>query len=199
MVMDKRAQFFLLAAVIISAVVISFGVTVNRAVVGSEPNGFYDFSHDVKRESNSVFNYEIYSGFTNNDNLTKFVNLLAGDIKGNMPKSNFIFIYGNNKNITIVNYGTKSIYAQGKKLHGANRNTLNKICLGGYCKHIINVAENFNEMAGQMHLKEPELAEKKNVSVDVGGQHLVFPISDQKQIIFIIQKDVNNESFVTIG
>ncbi len=55
MVMNKRAQFFLLAAVIISVVVISLGITANRATVNREPGNFYDFSYEVKRETGAVF------------------------------------------------------------------------------------------------------------------------------------------------
>ena len=65
MVMNGRGQFFLLAAVIISVVVISFGVSSNVAKGNREPEDFYDFSYEMKREVGAVIDYEIYSDFYN--------------------------------------------------------------------------------------------------------------------------------------
>jgi len=108
MVMNRRAQFFLLAAVIISAVVISLGITANRATVNREPGNFYDFSYEVKREAGAVLDYEIYTNVQIDgvdQPLEDFVRLLAKDISDKNPDANFKFIYGNNENLIEKDFG----------------------------------------------------------------------------------------------
>lgn len=199
MVINKRAQFFLLAAVIISAVIISFGATVNKAVASNEPRNFYDLSHDVKKETNAVLDYEVYSGFTNNDNLTQFVNSLKKYIKTTVPKANIVFIYGNNDNMTIENYGNTSIYINNKIVKGPLSSAKSKICIGTNCKNMMEDTQDFNKNAGVLNLKESELKSKKNISMKIGQHNFVFPISNQRRVIFIMQKDVGNDNFITIG
>ena len=99
MVMNKGAQFFLLAAVIISAVVISLGITANRATVNREPANFYDFSYEVKRETGAILNSEIYKMKDPNEDIGVFVDLLAEDIKDKNPDADFKFVYGNNEEL----------------------------------------------------------------------------------------------------
>ena len=106
--MDKKGQFFLLAAVIISVIVISIGVTTNRAVVQTEPTSFYDFSYEVEREVGEVFNYEVYSEVSGGE-LDEFVFLMAEEIQDEDPSSGFVFIFGNNTNLTVDNYDSSSI------------------------------------------------------------------------------------------
>ena len=104
MVISKRAQIFLLAAVIVSAIVISLGITANQARISNEPKNFEDFSYEVKREMGAVIDYEIYTNFSEDDNLDEFVDILAEDIKDKNPNANFMFIYGDENGIILKAY-----------------------------------------------------------------------------------------------
>ncbi len=196
--LNNRAQFFLLAAVIISAVVISFGVTTNSATVTKEPKDFYYFSHNINKETNAVLNYEVYSGFTNNDNLTEFVNLVSNDIKNNMQNSNFLFIYGNNESMKIKYYGRKDASVDNKSLGNPANEIKSRVCLEGFCKDVSNKLDDFKKRMGDVVLNKSVINNAKNISVLFDGQEFVFPISKRKKVIFILRRDVGNERFVSI-
>jgi hypothetical protein len=193
MVIGKKGQFFLLAAVIISVVVISLGAVTNRAVVSKGPIGFDDFSYEVEREVGAVLDYEVYSGFDDDANLTKFVELLAADISDRDPDANFVFIYGNNTDMTLKNYGDESAFVGDDEAEAGKVGVISKICYGGSCDSITNVAETKGHK-----ISKDDMVGQDNINVTIEGNEFVFPISGHKQVIFIIQKGVNDESFVTV-
>ena len=199
MVMNGRGQFFLLAAVIISAVVISFGVSSNRAVVNKEPENFYDFNYEVDREVGAVIDYEIYSGFDSGADLDLFVELLAEDIRDRTPDLNFMFIFGNNTDMILRNYGSADAFAEGEVISGAGASVFSRICFGGYCQSVKSAISNFDSGAGYKRLTAEEMASSDSIDVTVGGHDLSFPISRHRQVVFIMQKEVGDENFVSVG
>ena len=191
--MDKRGQFFLLAAVIISVVILSLGVDVNRAIVSEEPDSFYDFSYEVKRETGAVIDYEVYSNVDGGE-LDDFVELLAKNTKENNPDADLMFIYGNKSYLKLKNYGAKDAYVEGEEVPGNSNNKKNKVCVGGVCQEISDEAEDY----GEEQIIEGDFGEDE-VVVEIGENEFKFPLSEHKQVIFIMQKDVGDEKFVTIG
>ena len=220
---NKRAQFFLLAAVIIVAVVISLGVNPNRATVNREPESFYDFSYEVQRETGAVIDYEIYTfddpEVEGGDGdvevpdgdvevpdsvLDEFVNLLADDIRDKNPDANFMFVYGNNEEIELKNYGSEDAYFGGETVEGSGKTVYSAICIDSSCyKDVENLIGDFNDntKSGYMKVKAKVTDEGvvpiESISVKVRGYDFDFPISKHRQVIFIMQKDVNDESFIT--
>lgn len=190
MVMNKRAQFFLLAAVIISAVVISLGVNPNRATVSREPNNFYDFSYEVKREAGAVIDWEIYT-FEDGvfqDDLEEFVDLLAKDIKDKNPDANFKFIYGEGETLVQRDFGES----------GSGAIAISSLCLGSVCSDIEADAGIYDAAAGTTTLTVGDDDDVSNFVVKIGEYEFDFPVSEYRQVVFIMQKDVNDESFVTV-
>jgi len=188
MVMNRRAQFFLLAAVIISAVVISLGVTANRVTVNKEPENFYDFSYEVKREIGAILDYNIYTNFDSNDNLDDFVDLLAEDIRDNNPGVNFKFIYGDNTFLVEKDFTDTT---------GSNKEIISNICFGNFCEPVGGKASDFINDAGITNYTAEDIGDNDVFVVKILDQDFSFPISKHKQVVFIMQKDVEDESFVT--
>ena len=193
MVMGKRAQFFLLAAVIISAVVISLGITANRASVNREPGNFYDFSYEVKREAGTVLDYEIYTEI--DGNLDEFVNLLAADIGDKNPDADFMFLYGNNDSMELRNYGSKEISVDGIAVGGSGASATSLICFGDSCQDVNQDVIVFDPGQGSLSLD----AVGDIVTVRIGKNDFDFPVSRHRQVIFIIQKEVGDESFIAVN
>ena len=185
MVMNRRAQFFLLAAVIISAVVISLGITANRATVNREPGNFYDFSYEVKRETGAVLDYEIYSN-VEGGSLEDFVDLLADDIRDKNPDANFRFYYGNNT------------YLIERDFEVAGTMAISNICIGGSCQEVEGDLGTYDETAGTTVYDATDIGDSETFAVEVEGYEFSFPISRHRQVIFIMQKDVEDESFVVV-
>ncbi|MBT7102494.1 hypothetical protein HN935_03200 [archaeon] len=207
MVIHKRAQFFLLAAVIISAVVISLGITANRATVNREPGNFYDYSYEVNREVGAVIDYEIYSGFDEGANLSLFVDLLARDIRDKSPDANFLFVYGDTVDgMNVTNYGTETANvgsggdndAPDTGVIGGGSRVISRICTRNHCSEVSDLIDTFNEDVGTGEISGDHLKDAgDDVVVEVAGYEYEFPVSRHRRVIFIMQKDVNDESFVT--
>jgi len=203
MVMNKGAQFFLLAAVIISLVIISLGANINLARVSREPGSFYDFSYEVKREAGAVVDYEIYSGFEGDANLTQFVDLYATDIKDRDPNSDFLFIYGDNSSITLLNYGSEDVATSpsggdSQTVPGAYGHIRSMIWSGSGSIPVDSDYEKYG--SGSSKHTESALGANASVEVEVSGNYYSFPVSKHKQVIFIMKKSEGNgdERYITV-
>lgn len=182
MVNDKRAQLFLLAAVIISVVVLSLGVTVNRAVINREPEGFYEFSYEVQRESSAALDYDIYTNIEGAGDLTEFTDSLIENVEDREPDANFIIISGDNvSGITIiskwVDFNSTSVINVGR-IHKIINNDINNI-------------ETENVPA-------QDLVGLSEFVIEIEDQSYSFPVTEYYQIVFIMQKEVEDESHVSI-
>ncbi|MBS3087044.1 hypothetical protein J4226_00430 [Candidatus Pacearchaeota archaeon] len=202
MVINRRGQFFLLAAVIISAVIISLGAGTNKVIGNEEPGSFYDFSYEVKREVGAVLDYEVYSGFDSSVNLTEFVNLLAGEIEERSSGSNFIFIYGNSTKMELKNYGSDSVYIDGVEVEGLNTGVTSRVCLKAMCQEIDESIVDFDsEISTSMQVAIDDarnLASNTNVTVEIKGNVFEFPTSKYRQVIFIMQKNVGDDRHIIV-
>ena len=196
--MKKKGQFFILAAVIIAAVIVSLGLTTNYIRVNREPENFYDFSYEVRKESGVVLDHQIYSDFDDDANLTNFVDLLATDVRDKDPDANLIFIYGNNSEMNIRNYGSEAIGSGGEDIPGGGEESENQIVflLGGspITTQVGGTYDQYLDAWVQTILLEGE----DNMEIEIRGQLYDFPVSEHKQVIFIMQKDVEDETFITV-
>ena len=196
--MKKKGQFFILAAVIIAAVIVSLGLTTNYIRVNREPENFYDFSYEVRKESGVVLDHQIYSDFDDDANLTNFVDLLATDVRDKDPDANLIFIYGNNSEMNIRNYGSEAIGSGGEDIPGGGEESENQIVflLGGspITTQVGGTYDQYLDAWVQTILLEGE----DNMEIEIRGQLYDFPVSEHKQVIFIMQKDVEDETFIAV-
>ncbi|MFH0808597.1 MAG: hypothetical protein V1888_03195 [archaeon] len=191
--MEKRGQFFLLAAVIISVVILSLSITTNRAIVNEEPGSFYDFSYEVKREIGAVMDYEIYTNVSGGD-IDDFVDLLADDIKERSPGSDFMLIYSSDKEVKLKNYGAIDAYVGNNSVPVVDEVVDNKVCFKKICQDIPSSINNFGEDFSYV-LDQTDI-DNGNIDVTFKGNDFSFPLSRYKQVIFIMQKDVGDETFI---
>lgn len=197
----KRAQFFLLTAVIISAIVISLGITANKATITKQPDKFYDYSFNVKKEAGAVIDYEIFSNFSDDANLSNFVDLLAKDMRDRDPNLNFLFAYGDSSKMTLKNYGSKSAEVTTGTLHamnsqpttvsGANYKIKSKIKNGHFFTEVDESGDMFDDNAYKR-----EFTDIDAIGVSINEHDFDFNISKNKQVIFIVVKEENNESYI---
>jgi len=192
--MEKRGQFFLLAAVIISVVILSLSVTTNKAIVSEEPDSFYDFSYEVQREIGAVMDYEVYLNVSGGE-IDDFVDLLSDDIKERSPDSDFVIIYGSEDEVTFRNYGTTDVYVGEDPVPVVDAVVDNKICFGKFCKTIPSGIKNFGDDFS--YVLEQEDIDSGSIDVTFKGHDFSFPLSRYKQVIIIMQKDVGDETFIS--
>ena len=192
----KRGQMFLLAAVIISVIVVSFAFTANEARVNNEPDNFKDFSYEVKKETGAVMDYQIYTGFNDDANLTQFVDLLADDFYNKDSDYNFMFVYGNSSNVTFKNYGSRTSRANDQWVQGAGTRITSTI--GRLGSHVeVNQTWEDSERGDDSWIAHESQVDY--VEIEVSGQKFNVSFSKNKQVIFIIQKEVGDENYISIG
>ncbi|MFA4960192.1 MAG: hypothetical protein WC548_00860 [Candidatus Pacearchaeota archaeon] len=201
----KKAQFFLLAAVIISAIVISLGITANEAKINKEPEHFYDYSYNVKRETGAVVDYEIFTDFGNDADLGKFVDLLAKDIRDEDSDSNFLFIYGDYSQLILKNYGSESVVVgvggEDDVIPGANYKIKSTVKIRGIDNVYTEIDTPMNEFDGSWNktfTSDDGIGEGSFVEVKIRDYVFPFNVSKYKQVIFIMQKDEEGESYVSV-
>lgn len=198
--MRKKGQFFILAAVILAGIIISLGIVTNYVQVNREPENFYDFSYEVSKESGVVLDHQIYYGFDDDDNLTNFVDLLARDVRDKDPDVNLIFIYGNNEGMVLRNYGSESVGTEDGEVSGGGGSVISTItaCLEDSCYsiYISQLAETFEDTEWDIIMELEDGAE--SIDITIRNQEYTFPVSEHKQVIFIMQKDVEDETFIAV-
>ena len=93
------------------------------------------------------------------------------------------------------NYGKEEAFVGGELVDGSGAEAESFICFGGTCQTVEETIDNFEDGVGVVTLEDVG----DSVSVEVRGHEFEFPVSRHRQIIFIMQKDVEDESFVAVG
>jgi len=198
---NKRGQIFLLAAVIISVIVLSFGTISNAAFVSDEPINLNEFSYEVKRETGSVINYEIYTDFAD-EKLETFIDLFAQDLRDKDPFANFLFIYGDAFNLYIRNYGSEFVYVCSdvdqtceSKVPGGGTEFNGTITWAGFSDDITWTADAVSRL---WTYEISSLGDDASITISFSGNSFTFPVEDAQQAIFVIQKEVDDENFIGV-
>ena len=100
---NKKAQYYLLAAAVIIAVLIGVSFVTNYAITRKKPIKFYDLGDELKEECARIIDYGIYNELNVTDlindfvqeDLIKYVGQKEMDIE-------LVFIYGEKENIKIA-------------------------------------------------------------------------------------------------
>ena len=197
---SKRGQFFILAAVILSVFLFSLAFTVNEVVANEENFGFHDYAEGIEREVDNVLDYQVYS---NIEELDGFIAMLEVDFRDRGEEGNFVFVYGNSDDgMRIKNVGFDSIEVGENEDEGGGVNSV----------IVLNGAENSDESkirvggvgigVGSVNTENREtvitVPEDGNIDIYFNGQVYKFPVSKVNQVIFIIQKDVKDETYVEV-
>jgi hypothetical protein len=89
--MNKRGQFFLIAAIIIVGLVIGLANVVNSVGVGNKQESFYDLANEINFETKRVFDYGVYQ----ERELDSLVQGYLENYTNYIAEEEVLFIYGN--------------------------------------------------------------------------------------------------------
>lgn len=98
---NKRAQFFLIAALIISGIILSFGNTYTKINIQTEDAKIYDLSEQLKYESTQVLDNGLIAGSTSDVIAENLKNLTEYYANLN-PDSNIDIIFGNSTELKSI-------------------------------------------------------------------------------------------------
>src|SRR3989344_8838420 len=100
--MDKRGQFFLIAALLISGIAISFSTVYNSVYVERADTQVYDLSEELYSELQQTYDSGVVRGDKPED-IQKNLKTLADYYQIQNPDSTFIIYYGNEESVQRIN------------------------------------------------------------------------------------------------
>jgi len=173
--MNKRGQFYLIAAILILIIVAGIIDVKTYVTVSPQPRGIQNIGSELKEESFRVVDYGIY----NNQNLTQlldnFTNSYAPYFLHKTNNANIIFIYGNKTNLTSVNFYNASTGSVSASFHGS-------ILSWGTYQDVVN----------RTQIKTSALAGNK-VNVTIFNKEYSFDLKDNEMFYFVIVQEKEGE------
>lgn len=173
-VKDKTGQFYLVAAIIISVIVVSF-VTLSNYAEGQELANVQNVGDELKIESEKVLDFGTYNSYSEtqiNDLMGKFVN---DSINYNNNGEDFYFIFGDISGITFTGYSQTdsaiSINISGEEIP-------------------INLAE--REILFQKFIPESE----NTIILTIDSTNYEFELKDGKNFYFVVSQEIGGEKYV---
>tara|TARA_Y100000310_G_scaffold345677_1_gene468173 strand:+ start:4467 stop:5081 length:615 start_codon:yes stop_codon:yes gene_type:complete len=172
--MNKRGQFFLLAAIIIVAIVISLALVYNRARAPEEDISIFDLSDEIDFEASQVIDsgvFNIQDETKIGENIENITDYYAKQNQG----TDIITIYGNANQITAVLYkntevGSVSIATSGDPI---NLDTITEI----------KKSKDFQATEGE-------------VTIELDGTPRSFNLKKGQNFYIVLKKPRGQEQFV---
>jgi len=168
--MNKRGQFFLIAALIIVAVLLSLGTIYNKARVQKSDSRVYDLSKELTYEGAKVIDSGYYSSL-NKDQIGERLNAIISNSSTANKDSDIITIFGDFNNITVTNYSAQC----------------NTVGIGDSAEIscVPNPETNTKSYPNQ-----------KNVTVEIGGNNYTFQLKAGQNFYILMRKSKSGETYV---
>ncbi len=166
---NKRAQFYLIAAIIIVVAIISVVSVVNYATTINPEDSIkiYEVSKELQLEGESVINHGIATKREINGLLFDFTKNYGQYVTSG--ESDVYFIYGDTKQIIIVGYVKKET--------------------GSISLDVGGTLTTYNIEGSTVESGSIPVSEDTNVQVDVGGTKYPFEIKKGQNFFFIVRQD----------
>ncbi len=102
----KKGQFYIIAAIIIIAVIVGFAAIRNYAQTGKKRTKIYDLGEELKIETGNVYDYGVYNG-TDIDNLIEnWAEIYSEYTESQEIIEDWFFVYGNEEEMSAVTFTT---------------------------------------------------------------------------------------------
>lgn len=174
MVMNKKGQVFLIAALIIATLIFSVSRTFNSVKVGKNQGAFYDLTKEIDYETKRVIDYGVVNGVPNVGKISfSFLNNYTDYLKD----QEVIYVFGNSSDIFAVHYDLTN------KLNAVSLNT------GGAP---INIPIQTTRGTRASVSKSPT----GEIDVLIREIHYKFNLKEGQNFYFVIIKDEDGEKFV---
>lgn len=101
--LGKRGQFFLVAALVISGILIGLATIYTEVKAPVENTAVYDLSEELNYETLQVIDHGVYTGLSEEELNNNIVNLTEYYV-AKEPNKEFVIVYGDTESITINRY-----------------------------------------------------------------------------------------------
>lgn len=171
---DKKAQLFIIAALIIVGILFSL-VSITNYIKGKpKPTAFYDLSEEISSESSQVLDYATYTKESDvNKLIANFTDKYASYAGENVE---LVFVYGNTNSLTIENYTLADT--------------------GGVCADLGEGS--CSGIHGSKRTKESSTTtpSDNSVKIDISNATYNFQLNPGENFFFVIKKEIGGEQHV---
>ena len=175
--MNNRAQFFLIAAVIIVFLVSSLVVVHNKAESKKEDSFTYDLEKEIVYESGKTFDVGTFQAKEDSQVNSEIENLSDSYSKLN-PKTDFVFIYGNESEVVFLQYDSTDTGGV-------------SISFGG------NAVEFDTEQTRRQRVSLPRTGNALQLNLDEA--RFEFNLRQGKNFFTLLKKENEGERFVAVS
>ncbi len=107
---NQKAQFYLIAAIIIIGIIIILSGVTNYITTKEEPAKFYDLSDEFKEEGTRVVDYGVYSSDprSTNELMEDLAEQFAEYTEEKDIETELVFVFGNTTNLTTITYTSQN-------------------------------------------------------------------------------------------
>jgi len=178
--MNKRGQFYLVAAIIIVLVLAGISSVKTYAIVSPEPRAIKDLGSELQEETSRIVDYGIYNvkqdlnSLLNNFTNTKF----APYFLQKTSETGIVFLYGNKTDLEAIRYNTTST--------GVISATI-----GTLATEWNPVTDTFAERIDIIPIEGQE-----EIVVNITGKEFEFKLQDNQMFYFVIVQEKNGETYV---
>src|SRR3989344_6842677 len=164
--MEKRGQFYLIAALVIVAVIASLTTIYNSARTSEEDISFYDLSNEINFEALQFLDSGFFNGLTEEE-INRSLNALIESYAYSNPSTDLVIIYGNRAYVNMIAY----IYQ-----------VTGTICFFGESACYENIA------APQIFNVEDIPVTNGKVTISLGDSEYTFNVKEEGQNFFLVLK-----------
>ncbi len=93
LIREKKAQFYIIAALVIAALVIGFVSLRNYSIKGGEESAVYDLGKELGIESGEVIDFGVATGADINEKVSEFAEDYVTYSQGKIEKERWYFVY----------------------------------------------------------------------------------------------------------
>lgn len=175
----KKAQFYILAAAIIIAIIITLASLTNYAYVKEKPKKFYDLSNNLNLEGSNIIKYSLYDN-QNIDAIIQNLTLIFSQyIEETQENTDLVIITGNLNNITV------------RVINKTDTGNVN-VYLGASTPNLVYQGTQSNVLVST----PVDLTNNPYISISLNGITQNFTISPGQNFIFVLTKSEGFERYV---
>jgi|GEM_PF-6013006 len=191
----KKAQFFIIAALIGIVVIFSF-FSVSITKKEKKPEKIYDLNKNFKFEAVEV----IAKGKVNKANIDELLdNATRLFLKYGLtedPRLEFVYIYGNATNFTVFNFADENVTVGSTDIMGGRKNLSSTLQLGEIKMKVITPASEYPGALNYIKKSFQSTQQTQTVDVKLGNRTYSFALGPNEQFYLLIRLKAENETYI---
>ena len=188
--MNRKAQFYIIAAVIIAVLLAGLATTVNYAVTSATPTKFYDLGEAYGLETSKVIDYGVYQKYSPGINISEkienFTQQFFISSSQKDPNIGVVYIYGDANKATVINYA-KNTTAEVTSQEGTQK--IEAADVTSFIKNIITSETQTQTAVTQTKISKTTVTPTTGgkLTVNITGQEYNFNLGAGQNFYFIVR------------